>query len=100
MMVTFEAPGCKLGYSTSKKAKLSTVSTAFLTWKEWKYRALARQERKALHKLQVALLRQPRQEATAHLRALPFAQREYGLCHILEFTDLPCTSELGIRKFT
>lgn len=81
MMVTSEAPGCRLGHSTSKKAKLSTVSTAFLTWEEWKYRALARQE------------------ATAHLRALPFAQREYGLCHIPEFTDLPCTSELGIRKF-
>lgn len=55
-----------------KESKLSTVSTAFLTWEEWKCRALARQERKALHKLQVALLRQPRQEATAHLRALPF----------------------------
>lgn len=40
-------------------------------------------------------------EAGSHSssRALPFAQREYGLCHIQEFTDLPFTSELGIHKF-
>lgn len=84
--------GVQAGMQHVNGSKLSTVGRAFPAWKE-RSAEHGPGGREALHQRQAALLRPPRQGATAHLGALPSAQREYGLCHTPGFTDLPCSSE-------